>query len=79
VKVHPLPIMMIVASYRFQVVVALSMAQFVVSKSTDSQKKKTPKFNSFKKKIILYYVIFVTITYSWKNELSTNYMLFNIA
>jgi hypothetical protein len=39
VKVHLLSIVMIVASYRFQVVIVLSMAQFVVSKSMDSQKK----------------------------------------
>jgi len=54
--------MMTVASYRFQVVVVLSMAQFVVSKS-HTPKKTNPKFNSLFEKMKLYYVIFVTITF----------------
>jgi hypothetical protein len=44
VKLHPLHVVMTIASYRFQAVVALLMAQFVVSKFVDSQKK-NPKFN----------------------------------
>jgi hypothetical protein len=63
VKVHPLPAVMTVASYRFQVVVALSMAQVVVSKSADSQKT-NPKPNLLSEKMKLYYVISVTAAYS---------------
>jgi hypothetical protein len=78
VKVHPLPAVMTVASYRFQVVVALSMAQVVVSKSADSQKT-NPKPNLLSEKMKLYYVISVTAAYSWKNELGTYLLFFHLA
>jgi hypothetical protein len=63
VKMPPLLIVMTIASYRFQVIVALSMAQFVVSKFTNSQKSK-PKIQIVVEKMKVYYVIFITTTYN---------------